>query len=59
MTIRPLRILLHTVILLSVILTPVAFDLGPGVEAQVPTASDSPRYVMPPKAISSGVALKL
>ncbi|HEV8212072.1 MAG TPA: hypothetical protein VGP77_18245, partial [Vicinamibacterales bacterium] len=45
------RIFLHTFILLSVVLAPVALDLGPRVQAQVPTAADPPKYVLPPKAI--------
>ena len=45
------RLLLHVLILAAVIFAPVAFDLGPRVTAQVPTATDSPRYVLPPKAI--------
>jgi dipeptidyl aminopeptidase/acylaminoacyl peptidase len=51
MSTRLLRALVHVFVLLVVVLTPVAFDLGPRVEAQVPSASDSPRYVLPPKAI--------
>jgi dipeptidyl aminopeptidase/acylaminoacyl peptidase len=42
---------LHVFILLVVVLMPVAFDCGPRVQAQVPTASDPARYVLPPKAI--------
>ena len=48
---RPMRILLHIFALLAVILTPVACDFGPRVHAQVPAASESPRYALPPKAI--------
>ena len=42
---------LHALILLAVIFAPVAFDCGPRVTAQVPTAADAPKYVLPPKAI--------
>ena len=45
------RLLLHALILLSVILVPVALDCGPRVIAQVPSAADAPKYVLPPKAI--------
>src|SRR5882762_820630 len=48
---RLFRALLHVLILSVVVLTPVAFDLGPRLQAQVPSASDSPRYVLPPKAV--------
>ncbi len=51
MPIRPIRALLHVLILSAVILAPVAFDWGPRIEAQVPAASDAPKYVLPPKAI--------
>jgi hypothetical protein len=51
MSTRLTRTLLHVFTLLVVVLTPVAFDLGPRVQAQVPSASDSPKYVLPPKAI--------
>jgi dipeptidyl aminopeptidase/acylaminoacyl peptidase len=45
------RLLLHAFILIAVVFAPVVFDLGSRVTAQVPTAADSPRYVLPPKAI--------
>ena len=51
MSTRILRALLHVSVLLTVILAPVVLDCGPRVQAQVPTASDAPRYVLPPKAI--------
>src|SRR5580765_5907712 len=51
MSTRISRGLLHVFILLVVVLMPVAFDCGPRVHAQVPTASDPARYVLPPKAI--------
>ena len=51
MSTRVSRGLLHVFILLVVVLMPVAFDCGPRVQAQVPTASDPARYVLPPKAI--------
>jgi dipeptidyl aminopeptidase/acylaminoacyl peptidase len=51
MSSRVLRALLHVFVLSIVIFAPIALDLGPRVTAQVPTASDSPRYVLPPKAI--------
>jgi hypothetical protein len=51
MSTRVLRVLLHVSILLTVILLPVALDCGPRVHSQVPTAADSPKYVLPPKAI--------
>jgi dipeptidyl aminopeptidase/acylaminoacyl peptidase len=51
MSIRLHRVLLHAAILAAVVFAPVAFDCGPRVIAQVPAASDSPRYVLPPKAI--------
>ena len=38
MTIRPSRVLLHTCIVLTVIFAPIAFDLGPRVQTQVPAA---------------------
>jgi dipeptidyl aminopeptidase/acylaminoacyl peptidase len=44
---RPLRMLA----LLAFILAPVALHFGPDVSAQVPTAADPPKYVLPPKAI--------
>lgn len=43
--------LLHVVILIAVLFTPVVFDLGPRVTAQVPTAADPPKYVLPPTAV--------
>ena len=45
------RLLLHAFILTSVILGSVVCDCGPRVTAQVPSALESPRYVLPPKAI--------
>src|SRR4051812_26294633 len=51
MSSRLKRVLLHVFILLTVILAPVAFDCGPRVIAQVPSASEPPRYALPPKAI--------
>src|SRR6478672_9475517 len=45
------RVLLHALILTTVVFAPVALDLGPRVTAQVPAATDAPRYVLPPKAI--------
>ena len=48
---RPMRILLHVLILSAVVLAPVAFDWGPRIQAQVPAAADPPKYVLPPKAI--------
>jgi dipeptidyl aminopeptidase/acylaminoacyl peptidase len=51
MSSRLSRAILHASILTAVIFAPVVFDLGPRVYSQVPTASDSPRYVLPPKAI--------
>src|SRR4051794_25873789 len=47
----PKRLLLHTLILATVVFAPVVLDCGPRVAAQVPTAADPPRYVLPPKAI--------
>src|SRR6476646_9216757 len=45
------RVLLHALILTTVVFAPVALDLGPRVTAQVPAATDAPKYVLPPKAI--------
>jgi dipeptidyl aminopeptidase/acylaminoacyl peptidase len=45
------RLLLHALILAGVVFAPVVLDCGPRVTAQVPTAADPPRYVLPPKAI--------
>ena len=43
--------LLHALILVIVVFAPVVLDFGPRVTAQVPTAADPPKYVLPPKAI--------
>ena len=51
MSIHPRRVLLHAAILTAVIVAPVVFDCGPRVTAQVPAASESPRYALPPKTI--------
>ena len=51
MSTRAFRFLWHVFALFVVIFAPVALDCGPRVTAQVPAASDSPRYVLPPKAI--------
>ncbi|MGH9142426.1 MAG: alpha/beta hydrolase family protein, partial [Vicinamibacterales bacterium] len=48
---RITRVLLHVLAVAAVIVAPVALDLGQRVSGQVPSASDSPRYVLPPKAI--------
>jgi dipeptidyl aminopeptidase/acylaminoacyl peptidase len=45
------RLLLHALTLVAVVFAPVAFDFGPRVTAQVPSAADAPKYVLPPKAI--------
>src|SRR5882724_6294185 len=51
MSTRLLRALVHVFVLFALILAPVALDFGPGVDAQVPAASDPPKYVLPPKAV--------
>ena len=51
MSTRLLRVLFHVFTLFAVILAPMALDCGPRLHAQVPTASDTPKYVLPPKAI--------
>src|SRR5262245_21627410 len=51
MSTRITRALFHTFVLLAVILVPIVFDLGTRVSGQVSSAADSPKYVLPPKAI--------
>ena len=45
------RLTPHALILSAVIFAPVAFDFGPRVSGQVPSAADAPKYALPPKAI--------